>query len=245
MTAASQPSINEQQDFWNWHWRHWQERKTINEWKLKRAERLLQIIESLGLDKPKFLDLGCGHGWFAGWLSRFGEVTGIDLSDEAIGKARAEFPGVNFIAADLYRYQLKYDYYDVVVSQEVISHVEDQPRYVAQAARAVRPGGYFLVATGNKFVLDRMGDAGWDRQPKQHISNELTIRGLKRLLHPHFKIMSVQTLLPMGQRGILRLLNSYKLNTVVGALFSQRAFDSLKEWAGLGYQIIVLAQKRT
>jgi 2-polyprenyl-3-methyl-5-hydroxy-6-metoxy-1,4-benzoquinol methylase len=244
MQISSHPTMDEQQKFWDWHWQHWQERKTINEWKLKRAEWILKMIASLPLERPKILDLGCGRGWFAGWLTRLGEVTGIDLSAEAIAGARSQFPKVNFIAADLYKYPLPAGYFDVVVSQEVISHVEDQVEYVSRANHALRPGGYFIVATGNKFVLDRLGDMGWEKQPPGHISRELNMRGLKRLLRSRFDILRTGTLLPMGQRGILRVINSYTVNAALETLIPRRYLDSAKEWAGLGYQMIVLAQKR-
>ena len=93
------PSIGEQRRFWDWHWEHWQERRTVNAWKDKRHDTILTVLSSLPLGRPKLLDLGCGPGWYTEKLTRFGEVTGIDLSDEAISIARSRFPGINFVAS--------------------------------------------------------------------------------------------------------------------------------------------------
>jgi hypothetical protein len=40
-------------------------------------------------------------------------------------------------------------------------------------------------------------------------------------------------------------VNSPRLNAAIGSVIPQGYRDSLKEWAGLGYQLIVLAQKRS
>lgn len=55
----------------------------------------------------------------------------------------------------------------------------------------------------------------------------------------------MQTAVPMGNRGVLRFVNSYKLNWVLHLLLSAERIDALKEWAGFGWTQIVLAQKRS
>jgi len=47
----------------------------------------------------------------------------------------------------------------------------------------------------------------------------------------------------MGHRGILRIVNSPKLNALLAATTSRDFLERLKERAGFGYQIVVLAQK--
>jgi SAM-dependent methyltransferase len=48
------------------------------------------------------LEIGCGTGQGAGWLANVGfDVTAIDFSEEAICRARRDFPGVNFRVADV------------------------------------------------------------------------------------------------------------------------------------------------
>src|SRR6266851_2532979 len=102
MVSRLQPTLNEQKRFWDWHWQHWQDRRTVNEWKDKRHEMVLSFIRSLGLDNPLILDVGCGPGWYTNKLSHFGRVTGIDLSEEAITMARSRFPHITFFARNVY-----------------------------------------------------------------------------------------------------------------------------------------------
>src|SRR5262249_4155428 len=98
MSVSQQPTIDTQKKFWEWHWQHWHDRKTINEWKDKRHERIIHYVSSLRLTRPRILDVGCGPGWYTNQLCQFGSVMGIDLSEEAIGMAKAAFPHIAFAA---------------------------------------------------------------------------------------------------------------------------------------------------
>ena len=239
------PAIDDQRLFWNWHWQHWQERKTLNAWTERRAEIILAIIRSLPIRRPRLLDLGCGLGWFTERLADLGEAHGIDLSPEAIAVAQARRPDIHYLAGNIYEAALPESYFDVVVSQEVIAHVEDRPKYVDRATEVLKPNGYFIITTGNKFVIDRLGDVGWNVQPPQHIAHQLSRGQLKRMLRPRYEVLEVRTIIPHGTRGILRLVNSYKLNSLFSKMVSQEKLDELKERAGFGWQMVVLAQKKT
>ena len=54
-TPKPVPSIDEQRDFWDWHWENWETRKVLNDWTERRArdtvegEPFLRLL----LVKPK------------------------------------------------------------------------------------------------------------------------------------------------------------------------------------------------
>lgn len=243
MQITRHPSINEQKRFWEWHWKHWKERKTINEWKDNRNVMVLSFLNSLSLSHLKILDLGCGPGRYSASLTRFGEVTGVDLSEEAINAAKIKYPHITFIAGDLYKVDLPSQHFDVVIAQEVIDHVEDQVAFVDRAAYTLKSEGFIILSCANKFVMDRVGDDVFPEQPAAHIADFLDMRRLNHLLRSHFRVLRIKTIIPMGHQGILRLLNSHKLNTALGFFIPQKQLTAMKEWAGFGYQIIALAQK--
>jgi hypothetical protein len=64
-----------------------------------------------------------------------------------------------------------------------------------------------------------------------------------RLLEPRFRVRRTTSVIPIGHRGVLRLVNSYKLNRTLGLVVPPTRIERLKERAGLGYSIIALAQK--
>jgi ubiquinone/menaquinone biosynthesis C-methylase UbiE len=214
----------------------------INEWSRKRGQTILNLLGPLPLDHPKIIDLGCGTGWFTEKLAQIGQVTGIDLSEQAIAVAKSGFPHITFAAGNLFELSLPKEHFDVVVSQEVIAHVEDQVGYLDRAADVLRSRGYLILTTANKFVMERLD---WPPEPPGHIEQWLDMKSLKRLLKPRFRVFCATTILPIGHRGILRSVNSHKLNMALRLVIPESTLESLKGRAGLGYTLIAVAQKRS
>jgi 2-polyprenyl-3-methyl-5-hydroxy-6-metoxy-1,4-benzoquinol methylase len=242
MQTLSDPTLSEQQRYWETWNASMRDPRHLNEWTIRRAEVILEFLRSLNLDRPKILDFGCGTGWLTAMLGKFGPITGVDLAESAIATARAHCPNGTFFAGDIFKMSLPTDHFDVVVSQEVLAHVPDQLAYINRAADVLRPGGYLIITTPNKFVIDR-GDI-FPPQPPEHIEKWLTIGQLKRLLRSRFQVLRSRSILPMGHRGILRFVNSPKANAMLASFMSRRRIETLKEQLGLGYMLILLAQKR-
>jgi 2-polyprenyl-3-methyl-5-hydroxy-6-metoxy-1,4-benzoquinol methylase len=239
------PALEDQRRFWNSHWQHWQERKVLNDLTRRRADVICSVFRSLQLERPEILDLGCGMGWFAEELASFGNVTGIDLSEEAIAQAKVRCPQAKFMAANILADSLPGERFDVIVSQEVLAHVEDQSKYIRVAAELLKAGGLLILTTANKFVMDHLGDTKFTPCPPEHIENFLHMKELKQLLRPYFRVLQTMTINPtVGSGGILRVINSRKVNTVLGLLVSSRTLEKWWERAGLGYSLLALARKR-
>jgi SAM-dependent methyltransferase len=105
------------------------------------------------LSSVTILDFGCGRGWLSNLLNSYGTVTGIDLADEAIKKAKQKYPGIEFInanAASENPPELANRMYDIVVSSEVIEHVSDQKAYFANLTGYVKKGGMLVLTTPNR-----------------------------------------------------------------------------------------------
>jgi 2-polyprenyl-3-methyl-5-hydroxy-6-metoxy-1,4-benzoquinol methylase len=238
MTTANCPSLADQEQYWN---ARWDQTRTPNQLMARRGDTLLNILRSLPLQNPKILDLGCGTGWFTGKLAQLGEATGIDLSETAIAIAKSQFPHVKFMATNLFEHPLPAKHFDVIVSQEVIAHVQDQVGYVERIAATLKPHGYLVITTANKFMVERVS---WPQQPPSHIEKWFTLRLFKRLLNSHFRVLKTMTIMPVGDRGIYSIINSRKLNIVLGWMIANHRLEAFKEWAGLGYTLIAVAQKR-
>lgn len=102
----------------------------------------------------RILEAGCGAGWMAERLARYGDVVAVDLADEVVERARRRAPHVDFRVGNLMTADLGKGY-DVVVSLEVLSHVPDLSGYLRRLRAALRPGGQLFLATQNKVVLSR------------------------------------------------------------------------------------------
>jgi 2-polyprenyl-3-methyl-5-hydroxy-6-metoxy-1,4-benzoquinol methylase len=239
MTRVTLPSLADQERYWD---ERWDRQRLPNDYQRRRGHTVLALLKSLGLRNPAILDFGCGTGWLTADLSEAGRATGIDLSEVAIAQARAAYPHVRFIAGNLYETTFPAEQFDVVVSQEVLAHVEDPDRYLGIIARILKPNGYLIITTANRLVMERWDPGGPD--PDAHIKVYPNRRELKRMLRGRFRVLRTMSIIPIGDRGILRLVNSYKLNTALRWFLSPRHIERLKEWAGFGYTLIALAQPR-
>src|SRR5262249_2978419 len=131
--------------------------------------------------------------------------------------------------------------FDVAVCLETISGVPDQPLFVTRLASAIRPRGYLVLTTQNRFVYERRSDI---RPPEPgNIRKWLNGRGLRKLLKPAFDIIDMTTVLPKGDVGILRIVHSYKVNWLLGRVFSRGTIARAEEKLGLGHTLVVLAQR--
>ena len=90
--ATQRRHLEDQQRYWDLRWQNREQRRTINEWRDRRHEAILSFPDSLRLDRPNIIDLGCGPGWCTEKSASFGEATGVDVSEKVIAMAKAGFP---------------------------------------------------------------------------------------------------------------------------------------------------------
>jgi 2-polyprenyl-3-methyl-5-hydroxy-6-metoxy-1,4-benzoquinol methylase len=208
-----------------------------------RGSRVLALLESMKLQRPRILEVGCGTGWLTEKLCALGEVTAIDLSPQAIEVARQRKVPAELIAGDFFDVQFARAPFDVVVCVETLFYVEDQPAFVAKLATLLRPGGTLALTAINKFVYERSKDVHLP-QPGQ-IRNWIPVGALRKLLSGPFEIRAVTTIDPRGELGILRVVNAPKLDAALGGLIGAARLKRAKERLGLGGGVLVVARRRS
>jgi SAM-dependent methyltransferase len=119
-------------------------------------ERELNVLPDVaGKD---VLELGCGTAYWSAWLARRGaRVVGLDLTERQLETARRfqqefdlEFPLIHASAEDV---PLPNDTFDLVLSEYGASIWCDPERWVAEAARVLRPGGLLVFLVNGTILM--------------------------------------------------------------------------------------------
>ncbi len=225
-------------DRWNTAWR--QGPLTDDPSKV-RLRAIGEAMDNLNIRGARIMEVGCGTGWLSNKLSEYGEVTACDLGSKIIETAQKNYPQVKFFSGDVETLDLPVNYFDVLITSEVLSHVPDQPVFVRRLAQLLKPGGFLLLTTQNKFVFDRTENIP---PPEGWIRKWVTMRELKSLLRRDFSLRSATTLEPVGHLSLLRYINSNRINHYANVLIGAERVKHLKEVAGFGQSLFVIAVRR-
>lgn len=168
-------------------------------WDIGYPQPALEALVKSGEIKPGMaLDVGCGTGENAILLAKNGcTVTGIDLAEDAIRKARAkakernakiDFIVGNVLELDRYFSEGKFD----IVIDFGLFHVmtdEERPIFARQVDRALKRGGsYYMMCFSDK----EPGDRGPRRVSKEEI---------KQAFYPFFRLNYIKEATFMSRIG--------------------------------------------
>ena len=117
--------------------RHW--------WYRGRRTVLEGVIDGLGLPpRARILDAGCGSGRNMVELARRGTVVGVELSQTSVALARARHVG-EVIEGSVLELPFEEASFDLIVSLDVIEHLEDDLSALRGFRRTIADGGALLV----------------------------------------------------------------------------------------------------
>ncbi|HLW95864.1 MAG TPA: class I SAM-dependent methyltransferase [Solirubrobacteraceae bacterium] len=114
-------------------------------WYRGRRRIIDELISGLKLGSgAQILDAGCGSGRNMIDLAELGTVTGVEISDASVERARQRDVG-EVLQCSLTDLPLPSDAFDVAVCLDVIEHVEDEQGALGEMLRVVRPGGSLVI----------------------------------------------------------------------------------------------------
>lgn len=109
-------------------------------WRAGQDRRLSLIRQWSPLDGAKALVDGCGIGMYVRALQQAGaEVWGLDIEHEHAIEAAGNAPGSGICQAAGEYLPYPDGTFDLVLSHEVVEHVEDDRAYAAEMVRVLRP----------------------------------------------------------------------------------------------------------
>jgi len=108
----------------------------------------------------RVLDAACGEGYGSFLLARVAaQVTGIDISADAVSHARQRYPAENlaFAEGSVTALPLPDASVDVVVSFETIEHLTPQREMLAEFRRVLKSTGILVISSPNRPVYNETG----------------------------------------------------------------------------------------
>ncbi|BDX33244.1 putative S-adenosylmethionine-dependent methyltransferase [Mycobacterium antarcticum] len=125
------------------------------------------------------LEAGSGEGYGADLIADVARrVIALDYDESAVAHVRARYPRVEMRQGNLAQLPLGDGVVDVVVNFQVIEHLWDQPQFVGECARVLRPSGLLLMSTPNRITFS----PGRDTPVNPFHTRELNAAELTELL---------------------------------------------------------------
>ncbi len=147
------------------------------------------VATQADLRDKRVLEVSCGHGGGASWLTRTlqpAHYTGLDLNPTGIRfcRQRHQVEGLDFVQGDAENLPFPTGTFAAVVNVEASHCYPDFPRFLTEVTRVLKPGGHFLYAD---FRFDE-DLAAWEqalaaaplKQLHTRVINAEVLRGMDR-----------------------------------------------------------------
>jgi len=134
----------------------------IDEVETRQAFVMIKIEKGM-----EILDIGCGTGNFSIKLADKGcSVTGIDISQEMLNKARAKTSNladldIEYQLMDVYKLKFADETFDAVFSMAAFEFIKEPQAAYEEMYRVLKPGGQMLIGTINR-------DSPWGKSYINH-----------------------------------------------------------------------------
>lgn len=165
-------------------------------WRAGQQRRLEMIVHFAGERiKGNILEDGCGVGMYVEHLAPFGgKVFGLEFDFERAAEAGHNSPNIFNAAGEFV--PLPSGTFDLILSHEVIEHVQDDRAAICEMIRLTKPGGRVVIFCPNRGYPVETHGIYWNG--KYYFGNKLFVNYLPRVwrdkLAPHVRVYSSRDL---------------------------------------------------
>jgi len=119
-------------------------------WRFGQSRRFELLRRYARLEGARVLDVGCGLGLYVRQFRAYSDdVWGVDIDPEKVAEASQSLPNISQAPAEVLPFPD--GRFDLVLLHEVLEHVDDDRRAVAEACRVLGPGGHLVIFAPNRW----------------------------------------------------------------------------------------------
>jgi len=165
-------------------------------WRAGQQRRLEMIVRAAGERiQGRILENGCGVGMYVEHLAQHGgTVIGLEYDFERAAEAQTRSSHILNAAGECV--PLPASSFDLILSHEVIEHVQDDRAAVREMIRVIKPGGRVLIFCPNRGYPFETHGIYW--KDEYYFGNKIFVNYLPRFLRnklaPHVRVYSRQDL---------------------------------------------------
>ena len=141
----------------------------------------------------RVLDLGCGAGYGAVLIAgSAGGVIALDVALNALPTSEPKTATAAFVAGDSLRLPLRDETFDLVVSFQVIEHIEHRRAlgFLRETGRVLAKEGLALITTPNRKLRLLPYQKPWNKHHKKEY-NAMELKSLLRQAFPNVQMLGL------------------------------------------------------
>lgn len=209
---------------------------------------------SISPDALKILEVGCGDGSITMPLSAIaGSVTALDIDDRLIANLREDIKARNIdniaiSCANAYHFAIP-DTFHIIITSEVLEHVDYPARIISNLKDHLTPGGYFIVTVPN-------GYGPWEMANRIKFKLFTEYAPYRECGHQHVQFFTVGTIIKLFSDSHLTLIDFGKSDVFSGISYRTSKTriiadtdlvlaDLLPGWMSSGWYFIFKNNKST
>lgn len=151
-------------------------------WFKVKREMIMDLFNKYCRKNSKILDVGCGTGVICKMFSKDNDVTGLDISKEALRYARKRDKNLKLVLGDAQNIGITKNRFDVIIASDVIEHVNDDYKAIEHINKSLKKGGKVIITVpAFEFLWGKDDDMleHKRRYTKRHIKRLLRSTGFK------------------------------------------------------------------
>ncbi len=206
-------------------------------WRDGQERRLQMILHAAG-DQPfdLVLENGCGVGMYVEHLAPFAvHVIGLEYDFERAQTAHAHSESILCAAGE--RLPFPDDSFSLILSHEVLEHVQDDRQAVQEMVRTLRPGGRIALFVPNRGYPFETHGIFW--RGKYHFGNIPLVNYLPHRLRdrlaPHVRIYT--------QGDLQRLFTDLPVRIIENSIIFGAYDNIIGRWPTIGHVLRAILQR--